>query len=394
VLDVLKAPGALGLFLASCVARLPIGAFGLLLVLQTEELTGSYANAGLAAGAYAAGIAGSNPLLARLIDRRGQTLVLSAGCVVAAAAMTTLALLPSSAPLAVVVAFASLAGASQPPVGACMRALWPVLVDGAERRKRAYALESVALEVVYICGPVVIVAGIGALSLRAALLACAVFVLAGDLLFSTRATSRAWQPSSERRPGFAGALRAPAVRVIVVVFILAGLAIGAVEVAVPAALEEGGDKGAVGLVLAAWGIGSMLGGVVASRLPASEDPARRLAWLLLAWGSTHALAGVARSPLAFVALLLLAGATIAPTFVCVNGMLDRLVVPGTLTEAFTWTSTGMTIGLAVGSTLAGRLVASASPGTALALCGLGGAVAAVLAYATAGGALQPRPASA
>ena len=38
--DVLRAPGALSLFLASCVARLPMGALGLLLVLHTQELTG------------------------------------------------------------------------------------------------------------------------------------------------------------------------------------------------------------------------------------------------------------------------------------------------------------------------------------------------------------------
>ena len=392
--DVLRVPGALGLFLGSCVARLPMGAMGLLLVLHVKDLTGSYANAGLAAGAYAAGIAGSNPALARVIDRRGQTLVLRVGCVVAAAAMTALAVLPAATPFAVLLGCAIVAGAAQPPIGACMRGLWQVLLDSAERRRAAYALESVVLEIVYISGPVVIVAGIGALSLRAALLACAVFVLAGNVVFSTRATSRAWRPDGGPATGLAGALRAPAVRVLLVIFVLAGMAVGAVEVAVPAALEDDGHKGAVGLVFAAWGVGSMLGGLVASRLREREDPAKQLAGLLLAWGTTHALAGVAHSPLAFVALLLLAGGTIAPTFVCVNGMLDRLIVPGTLTEAFTWTSTGMGIGLGVGSALAGHLVSSASPGAALAICGLGGAVAAVLAYATAGGALHPRAVSA
>jgi hypothetical protein len=40
-------------FGASCVGRLPMGALGLLLVLQTQAITGSYARAGLAAGVYA-----------------------------------------------------------------------------------------------------------------------------------------------------------------------------------------------------------------------------------------------------------------------------------------------------------------------------------------------------
>src|SRR3954465_10241585 len=71
--DVPRVPGALGLFLASCVARLPMGALGLLLVLHTQELTGSYAKGGLASGAYAIALGISNPALARALDRRGQT---------------------------------------------------------------------------------------------------------------------------------------------------------------------------------------------------------------------------------------------------------------------------------------------------------------------------------
>src|SRR3954469_23883209 len=96
--DVLRTPGVLGLFVASCVARLPMGALGLLIVLHTERLTGSYATGGLASAAYAIGLGVSNPLLARVIDLRGQTMVLRLGAVGASAAMATLALLPESTP--------------------------------------------------------------------------------------------------------------------------------------------------------------------------------------------------------------------------------------------------------------------------------------------------------
>jgi MFS family permease len=72
---ILRTPRVLSLFVASCVARLPMGAFGLLLVLHTQQLTGSYAKGGLASGAYALSLGLTNPLLARLVDRRGQTLV-------------------------------------------------------------------------------------------------------------------------------------------------------------------------------------------------------------------------------------------------------------------------------------------------------------------------------
>jgi hypothetical protein len=84
-----------------------------------------------------------------------------------------------------------------------------------------------------------------------------------------------------------------------------------------------------------------------------------------------------------------AGAAIAPTFVCANGMLDGLAPRGTLTEAFTWMSTGMTVGVATGSALAGVLVEAASPAFALGALGAGGVLAAVVVRASARGALAP-----
>src|SRR3954453_9650163 len=115
--DVLRAPGALGLFVASSVARLPMGALGLLLVLHTQELTGSYAKGGLASGAYASALGISNPALARVVDRRGQTLVLRLGAPLAAAAIVGLAMLPGGAPLGAILAAAAAAGAAHPPGG-------------------------------------------------------------------------------------------------------------------------------------------------------------------------------------------------------------------------------------------------------------------------------------
>src|SRR4051812_8627847 len=67
VLAVLRVPGALPLFLASCVARLPMGAAGLLLVLHTKDLTGSYGRGGVAAGVFALSAGLSSPTLARIV---------------------------------------------------------------------------------------------------------------------------------------------------------------------------------------------------------------------------------------------------------------------------------------------------------------------------------------
>jgi MFS family permease len=386
---VLRTPGALSLFAASCVARLPMGALTLLLVLHTQQLTGSYADGGVAAGAYALALGLSNPALARLVDRRGQTIVLCTGAPIAASAMLALALLPNGVPLAVIAACAILAGVSQPPVGACMRALWPELIPDTEGRHAAYALEGAALEIVYICGPVAIVAGIGSWSMSAAMAACAAFALSGDLAFSAHPASRGWRPHPERVRDLTGALRGQGVRVLIAVFALCGLCIGSVEVALPAALDGMGHRELTGLLLGVWGVGSMFAGLAVAHIGAAADPPRRLTVMLVAWGAAHASLAAAGTPAAVALVLLIAGATIAPTFVCANGMLDHLAPAGTLTEAFTWTSTGIAVGAAIGSALAGALVESASPALAMALLGGGGLVAAAVVRAAAAGPLRP-----
>jgi hypothetical protein len=395
VRDVLRTPGARSLFAASCVARLPMGALGLLLVLHAHALTGSYAAGGLAAGAFALALGLSNPLLARVADRRGQTVVLRAGAPVAAAAIVLVALLPDGAPPALVVACAVAAGLCQPPVGACMRALWPELLDTADRRHAAYALEGAVLEIVYICGPVVIVAGIGSASLAAALITCATALLAGDLAFSAHPVSRGWRPHPDPVRDLTGALRGGGVRVLLAVFALLGLSVGAVEVAVPASLDAMGHRELTGVLLGFWGVGSMLAGIAVARGGVPADAPRRLMVLVVGWSAAHAALGAAGAPVTMALVLLVAGAAIAPTFVCANGMLDHLAPAGTLTEAFTWTQTGMVVGVAAGSAVAGALVEATSPGFAMGLLAAGGLLAALLVRAAAAGPLRmPAPATA
>ena len=389
MLAVLRLPGVRSLFAFSCIGRLPMGALGLLMILVTHDRTDSFASGGLVAASYTIALGFSNPALARWVDRAGQTVVLRSGAVVSSAAMATFALLPESAGVGVLMACAAVAGAAQPPVGACMRSLWPVLTSNADLRHAAYSLEGAAGEIIYILGPVAIVGGIGAWSLHAALLACALAVLVGDLLFSLHPVSRGWRPPEHAERHLLGALRGPGVRVLIAAFALCGLAVGAVEVAVPALLEPLGREKLTGLLLGLWGVGSLLTALLVARAGAASDPPRRLSVLLVAWGAAHAALALATGPVSLGVLLLIAGASISPVMVYANGMLDHLAPAGTLAEAFTWTTTGLTAGIASGAALAGILVESASPSTAFAVLGGGGILAAAIVRASAHGALRP-----
>ena len=92
--SVLSLPGARGPVAASILGSLPIGMFGLAILLLTRDATGSYALAGRVAGAFGLANAIGAVLQGRLMDRLGQTRVLrptAAAHLVAVAALVAVA---------------------------------------------------------------------------------------------------------------------------------------------------------------------------------------------------------------------------------------------------------------------------------------------------------------
>lgn len=363
---VLRLPGVRPVYLASVVGRLPMGALGLLFVLHTQQATGSYAAGGVVAATEAIAAAFVGPALGRLVDRRGQRAVLLPCALVCAAATAGFAALPADAPVWASVVVAAVAGASLPPLSACQRALWTATIE-PRLRHSAYTLDSVVFELVYIAGPLVLVGGIGAWSLRAAVATCAGCVLVGTLGFALTRLSRAWRPEPAR-PGRRhplGPLRAPGVRTLLAGVALFGLGLAPTEIAVAAFARGHGVASAIGVLLALWGVGSMLGGIVAGHLPAPTDPARRLSGLLLALGVLELPLALASSPVTLGAALVLAGAALAPSLALTFQLLSEVAPAGTVTEAQTWATTAINGGLAVGAFAGGWLVEHAGTTAAL-----------------------------
>ncbi len=90
-------------------------------------------------------------------------------------------------------------------------------------------------------------------------------------------------------------------------------------------------------------------------------------------------------------MLLLAGATIAPTEATIYAMVDHATPPATMTEAFAWLATAMALGGALGAASAGVLVDRAGPTAGFALAGGAGALAALTTMLRSR-TLVPRPA--
>jgi len=376
---VLRTPGAAVLIMASLVAAVPAAAIGVLVVLHVRALGESYALAGVTAGAFMFGAAASAPAVGRLVDRYGQTLVLSACTVITAAAYVGLALTPESAPSAVPVLVALVAGLCTPPVGACARTLLPDVIDDEDTLHAAYALESSALEVSYI-GGLLFVALLTSISTRLALVVDAAVLSIGIAWFVVQPASRNWRPVSDDTARRAlGALASP--RVVVLLLTVTGVAVsfGALEVAVNAFASERGHRDATGLLVAGWGLGSLVGGVLAATASAPRRRARRLGWLLVALGAGDAALLALSGTWALAAALPLAGLAIAPMYAVLHAMTGVAASTGTSTEAFAWLGTGTSLGFSLGAALCGP-AADAGGASGAFLVPLGAVAVALLVY--------------
>jgi len=126
-----SAPGALRLFTLSIVARVPLTMLSIALLVHAQHLTGSFAPAGIVAGAYAVAVGVGGPLLGQLVDRRGQTATLLASAAASAGLLGAVAVLPARAPFVALVGLAAAIGLATPPLGACLRTLLPGLLPDA-----------------------------------------------------------------------------------------------------------------------------------------------------------------------------------------------------------------------------------------------------------------------
>ena len=378
----LSAPGARSLLISSLLARLPLTMFSIAILMRSRQLTGSFAVAGLASSAYALCGAVSAPALGRLVDRTGQTRVLLLSSVTSAGMLIGLGLLGKGVAPALLVAFAAAAGLTTPPLPACVRTLLPTIVSDPSQLPRLFALDSTALELTFVVGPPLVLALGTMWSTGDALIVSGVVMVAGTIAFAGQPPSRCWRPDvvSVRARRRSGSLTSPTIRALVSITFGMGIVFGATEIGVTATARQLSDAAAAAPVLALWGVGSLIGGIVATRRGGGARGARGLVILIAALAITHgALVLGTHSLVVAGTIILLAGATIAPTASSVYAMVDRTAPVGTETEAFSWLAAASSTGAAVGAAVAGALAQDAGPAAAFAFSGAAGLLALTVA---------------
>ena len=373
--SLLAIPGARAFAVPGVIARLPMSMVSLAIVVLVHDRTGSFGIAGAVSASYAVLFAAGGPALGRLSDRHGQRRVLLPALaghltgllgliVVGMTSLPTWAFFPA----------AVLAGAATPPYSSLIRTRWSALLEGSAMLGTALAFESVADEVVYMVGPVV-VTSLAALTPTAGLWAAVTFVTTGTLLYARQSAT---EPPPSRT---AHQVRAdtPGLRTVALSFLAVGTAFGGVDVLMIAFATAHGWQAAAGGLLALVALGSMLSGIVYGGRAWRRDLSWRFVATLAALTGGLILLTVPRSGLVMLPLALLAGIAISPTLISGFGVITDVVSPQARTEGFAIGSSAINVGAAAGAAIAGRVVDSVSVNAAFLVC----PAAAFLAFAVA-----------
>jgi MFS family permease len=379
--------------LASLCARLPLAMIGLSLLLYVRHQTGSFAVAGFVAAAALIGVASGSVVQGRLADRFGPSrpLLAATALLVVFAALTVLAV-EMHAHVIVLVGLAFCVGLAEPAVGPSSRALWTRILPAGPVRSAALTYEALSFEVFFILGPGL--AGVlVAMPWPGTGFAIAVACMAiGTTSFALLPVNRTARGIAGLNKGnrFFGALAVRGMRPIVLAALGFGLTIGFAEVAVPAAATAAGSPTAGGLLLSLWSVTSVLFGVVYNLSPWPRQMRLRLPFLLAAFAALMMLSAIPTSLLGLGVTLMVSGAMLTPQTTTHSAAVDIAAPRHMTAEAFSWTITASTTGLALGQSLGGQIVTNVSTSAAFVASGIGGLLVAVAVYATRVPA-SPRP---
>lgn len=412
-LEVLRTGTAVRPFAAAVVARLPIAMSPLGAILLVEETRGSYALAGLVAGAYALGVGLGSPLWGRLIDLHGQARVLVPGVTTSAALLAAFALAGSAgAPVPLLLVLVLASGATAPPFSAAMRMSWRAVLP-RERWRTGYALDASAVEAVFVGGPLLLSLLLLVLPPAGPLLVTAALHVGGGMLYAASEPARRPPESAapldgpvgalagaDRRPGTPLVLTPPLAAVLVVGLVMA-VAFGFVDTSLLATARDVlHDESRLGLLFAAIAGGSVVGGLCYGLVAGSPTERRRVPVLLSGFAAGLAVlallvAGRDEPSLArLLPVLFTTGLCIAPGLILQQALVDGLTPDGRRGESQAWLATAGVTGGAGGTAVAGVLVEHGGPSLALGAGAAAVAASAVLAVlAQPAWARRPAPAA-
>jgi MFS family permease len=324
-------------------------------IIHIQDVTGSYAIAGIALGAETIGASISGPILARYMAIFGVRRVIAIATVVTTSSFLAIGFVPPEPLLLVFLSF--LVGLSSPPIQPAARTIYP-LITPKPLLPQLYSLDAAAQEIIWVIGPLVATLVAAQFGNMAMIFTIAFIQVFGSIwLLLNKSVANAKIPLSKTAVG--RVLKNPAVTAVTFLGLLfvgsfAGVEVGAVALF---------DKTTAGLMFAVFSVGSLLGGfLLAPRIKSR---------MALPWFVALTLVGYTailfdpQNAIWVGGCLFVAGIGVAPTL----GILALWVAQGTsgseTAEAYGWTTTGQLVGFSAGSALAGISIEAVAPAAAL-----------------------------
>ncbi len=348
---VLSVRDARRVLLLGFLLRLPIFSAAVILTLHVVgHLKHSYAAAGLVAAAGTLSIAVSGPWRGRLLDRLGLRRVVAPSVAVNAVCWS-IAPFVGYWPLMVL---AVIAGLFVVPTFSVIRQGLLAAIDEKDRRT-ALSLDGIVVELAFMTGPLVVV--------WLSTVVSTVWVLFGIQLIGVVVGAVLWlanPPLKDASAAAADGQRLVArsewfrLRFVMVCAAAAASTIVLVgsDVSFVAAMRDFASTGSLGLVLAVWGVGSLIGGLVYGGMARSLP----LSLLLLGLAVATAPMALATAPWMLAVLSFVAGIFCAPTITATVDAVSRVVPPAARGEALGWHGSCMTAGAAFGAPIGGMAI--------------------------------------
>ncbi|MBM6399370.1 MFS transporter [Phycicoccus sonneratiae] len=372
---VLSRPSLRRILVLGTLTRIPMFATPVLVALHVVTSLGhTYAMAGLVGAAVTAAVAVSGPWRGRLLDRHGLRAVVGPSVLVSGLCW---GIAPWVGYWALLV-LATVAGLFAVPISSVVRqALIAEVAEGD--RRTAIALDSAAVELSFMVAPALAVLATTQWSTAWVLFVVQVLAVVAGLgvwLLDPRLRSEAEPGHARHTVRVTTWLRGPLLTVLVTVAATAVILSGS-DLAFVGTVRGFGQTALLGLVLALWGLGSLVGGLLYGAL--SRDVPSR--WLLLTLALVTVPMAAAGSVVLLGVLALVAGLLCAPTITATVDETARLVPAEVRGEAMGWHNSALTAGGALGAPFAGLVIDHYDGGAGFLAVAAVGFVVALAAFA-------------
>jgi MFS family permease len=243
--------------------------------------------------------------------------------------------------------------------------MWRSLATG-DLRTTVLSLDAVLTDIGFIVGPTLAAFLVTMVAPWAGLAASAVLNTSATLLLLSRQVPQQRNQQSAKRD-WLGPLRSVPLRRTMTAAVLFYLAVRAIELAFPAWAQEHNAPLMSGVLLSSMAVGSVVGGLVLGALPPSWARRAKLPVTLatLCLGTLLAAAASQGGGSFLVVAAAVMGLALGPTFVALFATAGDLSPANMAAETQSWLSSSMSLGGAVGTSVAGLVSQSFGPGTVL-----------------------------